>query len=104
MCGGIIPHAAYGLVEWDVILESNGDVFDKIMVRIREMFESDADHSSVFVPFGNRHGCQSMPTRRKSNLAKGSGITRRRAEKYFTTSAATAATGRFDTRFVRPVT
>lgn len=34
------PHAAYGLVEWDVILESNGDVFDKIMIRIREMFES----------------------------------------------------------------
>lgn len=34
------PHAAYGMVEWDVILESNGDVFDKIMVRIREMFES----------------------------------------------------------------
>ena len=34
------PHAAYGLVEWDVILESNGDIFDKIMVRIREMFQS----------------------------------------------------------------
>ena len=34
------PHAAYGLVEWDVILESQGDIFDKIMVRIREMFES----------------------------------------------------------------
>jgi NADH-quinone oxidoreductase subunit D len=34
------PHAAYDRVEWDVILESNGDVFDKIMVRIREMFES----------------------------------------------------------------
>ena len=34
------PHAAYDLVEWDVILESKGDIFDKIMVRIREMFES----------------------------------------------------------------
>lgn len=34
------PHAAYGLVEWDVILEKEGDVFAKIMVRIREMFES----------------------------------------------------------------
>ena len=34
------PHAAYDRVEWDVILESKGDVFDKIMVRIREMFES----------------------------------------------------------------
>jgi NADH-quinone oxidoreductase subunit D len=34
------PHAAYGLVEWDVIVESGGDIYDKIMVRIREMFES----------------------------------------------------------------
>ena len=34
------PHAAYGMVEWDVILESKGDIFDKIMVRIREMFQS----------------------------------------------------------------
>ncbi len=34
------PHAAYDLVEWDVILETGGDVFDKIIVRIREMFES----------------------------------------------------------------
>ena len=28
------------MVEWDVILETNGDIFDKIMVRIREMFQS----------------------------------------------------------------
>lgn len=34
------PHAAYGLVDWDVILESGGDVFAKIMVRLREMFQS----------------------------------------------------------------
>ncbi|MBM4141974.1 MAG: NADH:ubiquinone oxidoreductase [Lentisphaerae bacterium] len=34
------PHAAYGLVEWDVCVEHNGDVFDKAVVRIREMFES----------------------------------------------------------------
>jgi NADH-quinone oxidoreductase subunit D len=34
------PHAAYGLVEWEVILETNGDIYDKIMVRIREMFQS----------------------------------------------------------------
>ena len=34
------PHAAYGLVEWDVVLENNGDIYDKIVVRIREMFES----------------------------------------------------------------
>ncbi len=34
------PHAAYGLVDWDVIVESGGDVFAKIMVRLREMFQS----------------------------------------------------------------
>ena len=34
------PHAAYGLVDWDVITTSNGDVFDKAVVRILEMFES----------------------------------------------------------------
>ena len=34
------PHAAYGLVDWDVVLENGGDVFAKIMVRLREMFQS----------------------------------------------------------------
>lgn len=34
------PHAAYGMVDWDVCVEENGDVFDKAVVRIREMFES----------------------------------------------------------------
>jgi NADH-quinone oxidoreductase subunit D len=34
------PHAAYGMVEWDVICTENGDVFDKAVVRILEMFES----------------------------------------------------------------
>ncbi|MBN1595517.1 nickel-dependent hydrogenase large subunit [candidate division FCPU426 bacterium] len=34
------PHAAYGLVDWDVITAQNGDVFDKAVVRILEMFES----------------------------------------------------------------
>lgn len=34
------PHAAYGLVDWDVITTENGDVFDKAVVRILEMFES----------------------------------------------------------------
>lgn len=34
------PHAAYDLVEWQVVLESAGDIFAKIIVRIREMFES----------------------------------------------------------------
>ena len=34
------PHAAYDRLDWDVVLESDGDIFAKIMVRIREMFES----------------------------------------------------------------
>ena len=34
------PHAAYGLVDWQVITTENGDVFDKAVVRILEMFES----------------------------------------------------------------
>lgn len=34
------PHAAYGLVDWNVIVTQNGDVFDKAVVRILEMFES----------------------------------------------------------------
>lgn len=34
------PHAAYGLVNWQVITAQNGDVFDKTVVRILEMFES----------------------------------------------------------------
>lgn len=34
------PHAAYGLVDWDVITEVDGDIYAKIMVRVREMFES----------------------------------------------------------------
>jgi membrane-bound hydrogenase subunit alpha len=34
------PHAAYGLVNWNVISTQNGDVFDKAVVRILEMFES----------------------------------------------------------------
>ena len=34
------PPAAYGMVDWDVIVTKNGDVFDKAVVRILEMFES----------------------------------------------------------------
>jgi NADH-quinone oxidoreductase subunit D len=34
------PHAAYGLVDFDVVVTQNGDVFDKLVVRILEMFES----------------------------------------------------------------
>ncbi len=34
------PHAAYGLVEWNVVTRDNGDVFDKAVVRILEMVES----------------------------------------------------------------
>jgi NADH-quinone oxidoreductase subunit D len=34
------PHAAYDRVEWNVITARSGDVFDKAVVRILEMFES----------------------------------------------------------------
>jgi len=34
------PHAAYGMVDWDVVTCQRGDVFDKAVVRILEMFES----------------------------------------------------------------
>lgn len=34
------PHAAYDLVDWQVITRSNGDVFDKAVVRILELVES----------------------------------------------------------------
>ena len=34
------PHAAYDMVDWDVVTTENGDVFDKAVVRILEMFES----------------------------------------------------------------
>ena len=34
------PHAAYAMVDWDVVTCENGDVFDKAVVRILEMFES----------------------------------------------------------------
>ncbi len=34
------PFAAYDRVEWDVIVAENGDVFDKAVVRVLEMYES----------------------------------------------------------------
>jgi len=34
------PHAIYGQVDWNVITRESGDVFDKAVVRILEMFES----------------------------------------------------------------
>jgi len=34
------PHAAYGLVDWDIVVTENGDVYDKAVVRVLEMFES----------------------------------------------------------------
>jgi membrane-bound hydrogenase subunit alpha len=34
------PYAAYDMVEWKVIVTQNGDVFDKVAVRILECFES----------------------------------------------------------------
>jgi len=35
-----VPYAAYDQVEWDMIVTQNGDVFDKTVVRILEVFES----------------------------------------------------------------
>jgi len=34
------PYGAYDKVEWDMIVTNNGDVYDKVIVRILEMFES----------------------------------------------------------------
>lgn len=34
------PHAAYGLVDWNVITQEEGDVFAKVVVRVLEMYES----------------------------------------------------------------
>ena len=34
------PYAAYGEMNWDMIVTKNGDVFDKVVVRVLEMFES----------------------------------------------------------------
>lgn len=34
------PYAAYGMVEWDVVTTENGDVFDKVVVRLLEILES----------------------------------------------------------------
>jgi len=34
------PYGVYGMIEWDMITAQNGDVFDKIVVRILEVLES----------------------------------------------------------------
>jgi len=34
------PYGAYDQVQWDMIVTENGDVFDKVVVRVLEMFES----------------------------------------------------------------
>ena len=34
------PYGAYDQVEWNMIVTQNGDVFDKVLVRIKELFES----------------------------------------------------------------
>ncbi|MFH1552306.1 MAG: nickel-dependent hydrogenase large subunit [Candidatus Omnitrophota bacterium] len=34
------PYGAYDKVDWDMIVTQNGDVFDKVVVRVLEMFES----------------------------------------------------------------
>jgi NADH-quinone oxidoreductase subunit D len=34
------PYAAYDRMEWDMIVTQNGDVFDKLVIRVLEMYES----------------------------------------------------------------
>ncbi|MBU2063774.1 MAG: nickel-dependent hydrogenase large subunit [Candidatus Omnitrophica bacterium] len=34
------PYGAYDRMEWDMIVTENGDVFDKVVVRVLELFES----------------------------------------------------------------
>jgi len=34
------PYGAYDKIEWDMIVTPNGDVFDKVVVRVLEVFES----------------------------------------------------------------
>lgn len=34
------PYGAYDHIEWDMIVTQNGDVFDKVLIRIKEIFES----------------------------------------------------------------
>jgi len=34
------PYGAYDAVEWEMIVTQNGDVFDKVVLRVLEMFES----------------------------------------------------------------
>lgn len=34
------PYAAYDRVEWDIAVTENGDVYDKVIVRVLEMYES----------------------------------------------------------------
>lgn len=34
------PYGAYDKVDWEMIVTNNGDVFDKVVVRVLEMFES----------------------------------------------------------------
>ncbi len=34
------PYAAYDIAQWEMIVTQNGDVFDKVVVRILETFES----------------------------------------------------------------
>ncbi|MFH1957112.1 MAG: NADH-quinone oxidoreductase subunit C [bacterium] len=35
-----VPNSAYGMVDWDMIVLENGDVFDKAVCRVLEMYES----------------------------------------------------------------
>ncbi|MDI6756955.1 MAG: nickel-dependent hydrogenase large subunit [Endomicrobiia bacterium] len=50
------PYAAYGMVDFKVIVCSNGDIFDKIVVRVLEMYESVKIIKQCLVRLKTAHG------------------------------------------------
>jgi NADH-quinone oxidoreductase subunit D len=42
------PYGAYPQIDWDMIVTHNGDVFDKVQVRVKELFESIKIITSCF--------------------------------------------------------
>lgn len=69
------PYGAYGELDWDMIVTSNGDVFDKLVVRVLETFESikiikhcllnlpkgEIDANIKSIPPGEGIGCIEAP-------------------------------------------
>ena len=69
------PYGAYDKVEWEMIVTRNGDVFDKVVVRILEVFESikimkqcllnlpegEIDLNLADIPPGEGIGCAEAP-------------------------------------------